>query len=206
MLLWGTCRTKFRQRFSYIHAYAGIFRHTQRYSEIIRHFQELLRDIQAHSEACVTLIYSEPWHIQNPYIFGTLIYSEFWYIQNPGIFRTLSYSETDPYSECWYIQDCKYIHNPPKHNRGFYENNANSFLHIFLNIANSDLHETHCNNVELVFNILAYSVITRHIQEVSRDIMPHSQACVTLVYSEPWYIQNPDIFRNLAYSEPWYIQ
>ena len=25
-------------------------------------------------------------------------------------------------------------------------------------------------------------------------------------YSEPWYIQNPGIFRNVVYSEPWYIQ
>ena len=25
-------------------------------------------------------------------------------------------------------------------------------------------------------------------------------------YSEPWYIQNPDIFRTLVYSGFWYIQ
>ena len=27
-----------------------------------------------------------------------------------------------------------------------------------------------------------------------------------MVYSEPWYIQNPGIFRTLVYSESWYIQ
>ena len=25
-------------------------------------------------------------------------------------------------------------------------------------------------------------------------------------YSEPWYIQNPGIFRTVVYSQPWYIQ
>ena len=88
-------------KFSHIHT--GIFRHRQEYSKIIRHFQELLRDIQAHLEARVTLVYSEPWHIQNPYIFGTLVYSEFWCIQNPTIFRTrpifrsLVYSKPGPH-------------------------------------------------------------------------------------------------------------
>ena len=28
----------------------------------------------------------------------------------------------------------------------------------------------------------------------------------TLVYSEPWYVPNPGIFRTLVYSEPWCIQ
>ena len=114
-------------RFSHIHTYAGLFRHRQAYSKIIRHFQELLRDIQAHLEARVTI--SEPWYIQDPgifkspNIFGTLVYSEFWYIQNPPIFKTrpifrsLVYSEPDPYSEHWYIQNLKYIHNPLKHIR-----------------------------------------------------------------------------------------
>ena len=91
------------------------------------------------------------------------------------------------------------------YDREFYENNANSFLHIFSSTANSDLQENGRNKIELLFNILAYSVITRHIQEVSRDITAHSEACVTPVHSEPWYIQNPGIFWNLAYSEPWYI-
>ena len=45
----------------------------------------------------------------------------------------------------------------------------------------------------------------------------YSKSCVTLAYLEPWYIQNPDIFRTgsifrtlaysqLVYSEPPYIQ
>ena len=64
------------------------------YLNIIRHIQELSRDIQIHSEVYVTLEYSEPLHIQYP-----------------GIFRTLSYSESEPYPEHWYIQDHNHIHN-----------------------------------------------------------------------------------------------
>ena len=39
-------------------------------------------------------------------------------------------------------------------------------------------------------------------------IQTYSELCVTLAYSEseaysePWYIQNPDIFRTLVYSKP----
>ena len=47
------------------------------YLNIIRHIQELSRDIQIHSEVYVTLEYSEPCHIQNQS-----------HIQNTGIFRT----------------------------------------------------------------------------------------------------------------------
>ena len=52
----------------------------------------------------------------------------------------------------------------------------------------------------------------RHNQELFRHIQACSKPCVTLAYLEPWYIQNPDIFRTrsifrtLAYSEPRYIQ
>ena len=43
-------------------------------------------------------------------------------------------------------------------------------------------------------------------------IQAYSKPCVTLAYLEPWFIQNPDIFkirnifRTLVYSEPPYIQ
>ena len=80
------------------------------YPGILKHIQELSRDIQTHSEACLTLLYSEPLHIQNPRIFRiraisrTLIYSG-----PPRILTTLS-------SIC---------------DRVFYENNANSFLLYF---------------------------------------------------------------------------
>ena len=43
-------------------------------------------------------------------------------------------------------------------------------------------------------------------------IQAYSKPCVTLAYLEPWYIQNPDIFKirnifsTLVYSEPRYIQ
>ena len=66
-------------------------------------------------------------------------------------------------------------------------------------MANSDLQETGPNTV-------AYSVKARHIQEVSRDITAHSEACVTPVYSKTWYIQNPGIFRTMTYAETWNIQ
>ena len=55
-------------------------------------------------------------------------------------------------------------------------------------MANFVISETGRNNVELVFNILAYSDLIRHIQELSSDIQALSEAYVTLVYSEPWYI------------------
>ena len=50
---------------------------------------------------------------------------------------------------------------------------------------NSFLSEAGRNNIELVLNIFAFSDINKHIEELSRDIQIHSEACVTLVYSEP---------------------
>ena len=38
------------------------------------------------------------------------------------------------------------------------------------------------------------------------DIKAHLEACVTLVYWKPWYIQNPGIFRTLVDLELWHIQ
>ena len=73
-------------------------------------------------------------------------------------------------------------------------------------MVNSNVSDTGSNKVKLVFNILAYSDIIRHIQDLSRDIQAQSEVCVTPVYSKPWYIQNPGLFRTLAYSEPWNIQ
>ena len=49
---------------------------------ILRHILAKLGIIQAYSELCVTLVYSELWYIQNPGIFKT-----------KGIFRTLVYSK-----------------------------------------------------------------------------------------------------------------
>ena len=46
----------------------------------------------------------------------------------------------------------------------------------------------------------------KHIQELFSYIHVYSEPCVTLAYLEPWYNQNPYIFRTLAYSEPRYIQ
>ena len=68
----GACKTEA------IQADLGIFR-TMAYSEP-----------EAHSEPC---------SIQNPVIFKTLVYSEPWHIQNlwqiPGILRILAYSESE---------------------------------------------------------------------------------------------------------------
>ena len=77
-----------------IQADSEIFTHLSTYSDISRHNQTYSGIIQAYSESCVTLTYSEHWYIQNPGIFRTLVcsepetYSEFQAIQNPGIFRT----------------------------------------------------------------------------------------------------------------------
>ena len=189
------------------------------YSVITRHIQEVSRDITAHSEACVTPVYSEPWYIQNPGIFRTMTYAETWNIQNPditlvpwepwyiqnhgmfiirAIFRTLEYSESQAY---W--QPCETY---------AIERFTNIMKILFCTIFWICYSETGRSKIELVLNILAYSNIIRHIQELSRDIQTHSEACITLVYSEPLHIQNPDIFRTLVYSESgpypehWYIQ
>ena len=61
------------------------------YSDIISLIKELSRDIQRHSEGCVTPAYSEPWHIQNPGIFRTLPYSD--------PFSTFVYSVSQAYSQ-----------------------------------------------------------------------------------------------------------
>ena len=73
-------------------------------------------------------------------------------------------------------------------------------------MGNCNLSETGCNKIKLLFSILASSDIIRYIQELTRDIQTHSEVCVTLVYSEPWYIQNPGIFRSLAYSGASHLQ
>ena len=60
-------------------------------------------------------------------------------------------------------------------------------------------------------HIQAYSDIFRHNQAYSRVIKTYSEPCVTLAYSEFWYIQNPGmfkargIFRTLLYPKLWHI-
>ena len=123
-------------RFSHIDAYVGIFQHILTYSEIIRHIQELSRDIQAHSEASVTPVYSEFWCIQNADIFGTR-----------AIFKTLVFSGLQVYSQ---PSQTSAIEN-------FTKIIQILFCTFFSNMANSEINETGHNKVELVFNILAYS-------------------------------------------------
>ena len=59
-------------------------------------------------------------------------------------------------------------------------------------------------DLDIFTDIPAYSDIPRYIQP---GIASHNQAysgiikpCVTLTYSEPWYIQDPEIIRTLVYS------
>ena len=44
--------------------------------------------------------------------------------------------------------------------------------------------------------IHAYSCIIRHIQGLFRYNQTYSGSCVILVYSEPWHIQKPGVFRG----------
>ena len=46
----------------------------------------------------------------------------------------------------------------------------------------------------------------RHNQEYPGTMQAYSEPFLTVVYLEPCYIQNPDIFRTPVYSERWYIQ
>ena len=52
----------------------------------------------------------------------------------------------------------------------------------------------------------------RNIQAYPGINQAYLKHCITLAYLEPWYIQNPEIFRTrsifriLVYSEPPYIQ
>ena len=71
-----------------------------------------------------------------------------------------------------------------------------------------------CKNVKQkpFRQIYAYSRKLRHNQAYSGIIQAFSEPCLTMAYSELWYIQNSDtfrtrdIFRILGYSEPWDIQ
>ena len=81
-----------------IPTYSGI-------SDISRYNQTYSGTIQAYSEPCVTLAYSELWYIENPGILKTrgiyriLVYPKLWHIQNPWLFRSLGYSKPETYSE-----------------------------------------------------------------------------------------------------------
>ena len=80
----GKCKTKA------IQADLGIF----------RHILANLGIIQAYSELCVTLVYSE-----------------LWYIQNLGIFKTKSIFRTLVYSKLWHFDNQRYTQNFVKHLR-----------------------------------------------------------------------------------------
>ena len=40
-------------------------------------------------------------------------------------------------------------------------------------------------------HIQTYSDMIKHIEEIFTHIQAYLEPCVTLKYSEPWYIQNP---------------
>ena len=64
----------------------------------------------------------------------------------------------------------------------------------------------------IFMHIQAYIDIIRHIQRYSGIIQAYPGSCITLAYSELWYIKNLGIFktrgkfRNLIYSKLWHIQ
>ena len=108
---WGNVKQNHSGRFWHILAYPTIFRHIQTYPDIIRHIQAYSGIIQAYSEPCITLAFSELWYIQNHgifkarSIFRTLVYPKLRHsqnmrhVQNPGLRRTLGYLEPEAYSE-----------------------------------------------------------------------------------------------------------
>ena len=63
----------------------------------------------------------------------------------------------------------------------------------------------------IFMHIQAYIDIIRHIQRYSGIIQAYPGSCITLAYSELWYIKNLGIFktrgkfRNLIYSKLWHI-
>ena len=99
--------------------FSGICRHIQLYSALLRHidaFHAYWHIIMAYSASCVTLIYSQSYHMLSPSIYraggetlrnvdqaysesshiqaysepcATLAYSETWHTRNTGIFSTL---------------------------------------------------------------------------------------------------------------------
>ena len=117
-----------------IRADLGILTHIPAYSDISRHIQpDIIRHIQAYSEPCVTLTYSEPWQIQNQTHIRTLVYSETWLIQNPGIFRTRGIFMTLIYSQPRHIYNHD-LFKIPEHFREIvnilYEINAMNVFNI----------------------------------------------------------------------------
>ena len=89
----GKCKTKT------IQADLGIFTllwHIHAYSDcpdIFRHIQAYSGTIQAYSEPCVTLGYSELCYIEHPGIFKTRICQR--HIQNPGTSTIVAHSEPE---------------------------------------------------------------------------------------------------------------
>ena len=143
---------------------------------------------------------AKPLHIRKPGIFRTFAYSEPWYIKNPDIFRTLAYSEP------WYIQNQSYIQNS-----GIFRTSS-----ISTTLSSICSRVFYKNNKILFYTIFKYSKLSPQ-QDRSQEgrisvehcgIFRYNQAYSGIIqgYSEPWYIQNPDIFRTLVYSKPWYIQ
>ena len=73
-------------------------------------------------------------------------------------------------------------------------------------MSNYNLRETTDIKIKLVLNILAFSDISRSIQDSCVEIQADSVAWVNPVYLKSREIENPDIFRTLPYSQPSYIK
>ena len=89
-----------------IHAYYSIFSYIQTYPDLIRLIQAYSKIIQAHSEHCVTMVYSELRYIQNPDTFRNQSH-----IRNPVISKTLVHSEPETCSESLAFQNPGKIQN-----------------------------------------------------------------------------------------------
>ena len=48
---------------------------------------------------------------------------------------------------------------------------------------------------------LGYSPIFQHYSDIFRHIQAYLESYITVAYSEPWHIQNPEIFKSLPYLE-----
>ena len=101
--------------FLYIRNY-NEYMYSKSHSDRFRHIQAYPGIIQAYiGKPCVTLVYLEPWSIQNHEVFRArsicraLAYSQPYYIQSPRTFRTLPYSKSEAYSELCQIYTMKHF-------------------------------------------------------------------------------------------------
>ena len=116
------------------------FRHIQAYSRFIKTFSHVV----AYLEPCVTLVYSEPYHIQNPGIFRTYkIYSELC----QGIFRTLCNARilrTMPFTGLSHIRCLAYL-GPKVYSESCFYRHIQAYSGIFDNDSYNNINFLFCH-------------------------------------------------------------